>query len=85
MTCNILFPLIPSLYSHSHDASDFITMPGPLPKFIPIPAHTHPYLTNKRYISPNNQAMINVQNANTQLSQFQSHNSESRTVRVISY
>ena len=40
-------------------------------------------LTNERHLSLNNQAMINVQNANTQLSQAKNLNSESPTVSVI--
>ena len=38
-----------------------IPIPVSLPKFIPIPSHSHSRLTNERHLSLNNQTMINVQ------------------------
>ena len=69
------FPSVHS-QSHSHDASDLIPIPVPLPEFIPIPSHSHSRLTTERHLSLNNQTMITVRNANTQLSYPQNLNSE---------
>ena len=48
----------------------------------PIPSHFHPSPTNERHLSLNNQAMINIQNANNQLSQPQHLNAE---YHIVSY
>jgi len=53
----------------SHDVSHLIPIPVPLPKFIPIFSHPTPIqLIIERHLSVNNQTMISVQSANTQLS-----------------
>ena len=49
-------------------------IPVQLPKFIPILVHSRCRLTNERHLSLNNRTMINVQNANTQLSYAQNLN-----------
>jgi len=38
----------PSVHSHSHDASDLLSIPVPLQKFFPILSHSH--LTNERHL-----------------------------------
>jgi len=58
----------PSVHSHSHDASDLIPILVPLTKFIPIPSRFHSRPTNERHLLLNNQTIINIQIANTQLS-----------------
>jgi len=57
-----------------------IPIPVQFPKFIPIPSYSNSRLTNERHLSLNNQTMISVQTASTQLSWGRNLNSVSVSV-----
>jgi len=77
----------PPAHSHFHDSPDLIPIPISLPKFIPIPCHSHSRLTDERHLSVNNQTLIYSKCKHYQLSRPQNMNSElsESESRIVSY